>query len=162
MPQRKRPGRGARERSREKKMASIKCGKCAGTHASVREVRLCYVGSVVKNAVAAIVVDMPEETRAPAPAIEPATEGMYLFDGRVFKVQRAVHGSGHLYAKELDGTRFEYAPGMMRKLNSSHKMTLDQAKEYGALYGVCCQCGRTLTNEASIEAGIGPVCATKF
>jgi hypothetical protein len=41
-------------------------------------------------------------------------------------------------------------------------MTLDQAKAFGALYGACCNCGKTLTDERSIEAGIGPVCARKF
>lgn len=55
-----------------------------------------------------------------------------------------------------------YAGGMIRKLNSSHRMTLEQAKEYGALYGVCCRCAAPLTDEKSIAAGIGPVCATKF
>lgn len=29
------------------------------------------------------------------------------------------------------------------------------------LYGVCCRCGRTLTDENSISEGIGPICATK-
>ena len=105
-------------------------------------------------------------------------------DGRIFKVQRAVNGSGNLYAKELlteavghcggceacDGedlcltydARFEYAAGAMRLLSAETAMSLEQAKTYGALYGTCCACGRTLTDEASIAAGIGPVCAEKF
>lgn len=33
---------------------------------------------------------------------------------------------------------------------------------YGIETGVCCICNATLTNKASIEAGIGPICATKF
>lgn len=32
---------------------------------------------------------------------------------------------------------------------------------FGQESGVCCRCGRGLTNEASREAGIGPECATK-
>lgn len=39
---------------------------------------------------------------------------------------------------------------------------LETAKKYGRLSGRCCSCGRDLTNEASIEAGIGPICARKF
>lgn len=94
--------------------------------------------------------------------------GIYLHDGEVFKVQKAVHGSGNMYAKKLvvevpgEKGRFEYAAGMIRKLQASEKMTLEQAKEFGAIYGVCCNCGATLTNEDSIEAGIGPVCAKRF
>ena len=140
-------------------MANIKCGNCQNIHASVREVRTCYVSGVISRAVAEITKDMPEEVAAP---VTPATEGMYKLGNRIFKVQRAVHGSGHLYTKELVSGGFTYASGMIRQLNSSHRMTLEQAKEYGALYGVCCRCAAPLTDEKSIAAGIGPVCATKF
>lgn len=96
-------------------------------------------------------------------------DGMYILDGVIYKVQHAVHGSGKQYAKRLvpptqegDRATFEYAPGMVRKLRPEHRMTMDQAREFGALYGTCCQCGRVLTNEDSIEAGIGPICAGKL
>jgi hypothetical protein len=92
------------------------------------------------------------------------TEGMYRKDGTIFKVQRAVNGSGNLYAKVLvvDGPgegRFEYAPGAIRRLDVTDAMTREEAAEFGHLYGVCCVCGRTLTDERSIADGIGPVCA---
>jgi hypothetical protein len=105
------------------------------------------------------------------PASEPPPEGMHRFDGMIYKVQRAVHGSGNLYAKRLvlgqdefgdTSASFEYAPGAIKSLSESTRMTLDEAKEFGALYGTCCVCGRTLTNEDSIAAGIGPVCARQF
>lgn len=105
-------------------------------------------------------------------------DGWYTKDGEVYKVQRAVHGSGNLYAKKLllhwtgefndncdkvyDGAAWEYAPGAVRQLRASDKLTLEQAKQFGKLYGVCMCCGATLTNEDSIEAGIGPICAQKF
>ncbi len=38
----------------------------------------------------------------------------------------------------------------------------ESAIRYGKELGVCGVCGRTLTNEASRAAGIGPVCATSF
>lgn len=105
------------------------------------------------------------------------TEGMWIIGaietGQVFKVQVAVHGSGNLYAKKfipgeiVDGERekgtFEYVPGAMKLLAAEgRKMTMAEAKEYGALYGTCCRCGRTLTKEKSIERGIGPVCGKYF
>lgn len=37
-----------------------------------------------------------------------------------------------------------------------------EAIRYGQRTGTCSCCGRTLTNEGSIEAGIGPVCASKW
>jgi hypothetical protein len=105
------------------------------------------------------------------------TEGMWIVgdihNGDIFKVQIAVHGTGNLYAKRfipgdiVDGERekgtFVYTPGAMKLLAAEgRKMTMAEAKEYGALYGTCCRCGRTLTKEKSIERGIGPVCGKYF
>jgi hypothetical protein len=39
---------------------------------------------------------------------------------------------------------------------------LDAAKRYGRELGECPRCHHTLTNPASIAAGIGPKCATKY
>lgn len=39
---------------------------------------------------------------------------------------------------------------------------LEAAQRYGKLTGRCCSCGRELTDPASIEDGIGPICAKKF
>lgn len=106
-----------------------------------------------------------------APAAEREIEdGFYEFTydrGKVAiaKVQTAVHGSGHQYAKQLDPEtgKFEYVGGLMAEVRSSGVLlSLERAKELGHLYGRCIRCGRTLTDEGSIEAGIGPVCAGKF
>jgi hypothetical protein len=97
----------------------------------------------------------------PSPKV---TEGMYRkSDGVIFKVQRAVNGSGNLYAKELvndygDHWTFRYAKGAINTLTLEDKMTVEQAREFGALYGTCMICGRTLTDEVSIAHGIGPIC----
>lgn len=66
--------------------------------------------------------------------------------------------------------KFMYAGSMMSKLTSANKMTEEQAKafhdatkaKYGVDYGFCCVCGKLLTVKKSIDAGIGPVCVTKF
>lgn len=105
-----------------------------------------------------------------------ADEGMYVYKNQVYKVIVAVHGSGHLYAKRLEvsqheeGTELEGKPkgtfvkatGMLRFLRQEHKMSLEEAKRYGSLYGFCVRCGATLTDEGSIAAGIGPICAGKM
>lgn len=172
---------------------SILCGNCKNYHPTVAAVRDCCDPSLRAETVARRhdPVAMAESNMAalmnaltsgaptpppgdmvvPLPSISPAmgqvTEGIWRA-GSVYKVQRAHHGSGRLYAKVLtksdDGTwSFEYAPGAMKKLaDYGVKMTLEEAKKFGTLYGVCCQCGRVLTDEKSIEAGIGPVCASKW
>lgn len=96
------------------------------------------------------------------PDVDALDVGMYKVGEAIYKVQRAVHGSGHLYAKRLTEDGFEYEAGAIRKIRASDRLTLDEAKAYGKVTGQCCVCGRTLTNESSIEAGIGPVCSGKF
>lgn len=150
-------------------MASrIKCGHCKSSHITISAVRECSRKTSAPGATR--VPPHPVRLRDAVAEIlasatpEPATDGMYKLDGEIYKVQRAVHGSGHLYAKRLDTTTqtFVFATGMVRQLNSSHRLTLDEARAYGALYGVCCRCARTLTDEESISAGIGPTCAGKI
>lgn len=111
---------------------------------------------------------IPRNERSKPESVEIA-EGFYEVDGTVYKVQRAVHGSGNLYGKRLvvsDDKKgeFVYEAGVPRRLANAgaQPLTLDRAKELGHLYGICCVCSRTLTNEDSIRAGIGPWCATKF
>ena len=92
---------------------------------------------------------------------EALTVGMYDVDGRVYKVQQS-RESGRLYAKELVDGKFIYASGAIYRITAGDRMSLEDAKAYGKLTGTCCSCGRELTNEDSIEAGIGPICAGKF
>lgn len=101
---------------------------------------------------------------------EEAPEGIHALeqeDGSiwVYKVQVAHHGSGKKYAKELDtgSGRWEYAGRKpLHRMSEDTLMTREQAERFGALYGMCGVCGATLTDEDSIERGIGPVCAGRF
>jgi hypothetical protein len=88
-----------------------------------------------------------------------------LPDGRIAKVQIAVHGSGQPYAKLLntDTGSFDYSSGLVSEVRrTGTRLPIERAKELGKLYGRCICCGRTLTDEYSIENGIGPICAQKF
>jgi hypothetical protein len=111
--------------------------------------------------------------KAPAAPARPITDGMYLHEGKVVRVQKAVHGSGELYAKVLipptpeekeagGRARFEYVRGLVRQLKAEERMDLAQAVEYGQLYGCCIRCGAILTDEDSIEAAMGPICRGKI
>ena len=105
--------------------------------------------------------DKTEEPTAPAEL----EAGFYeLTAGMVVKVQLAVHGSGNLYAKRLNTEtgKFEYQPGLINLVRErGTRLTVERARELGQLYGMCIRCGATLTDEDSIERGMGPVCAGK-
>ena len=142
---------------------------------------LTYVLSILtpKQASDAIteLLALPKRATAPRQALwsDIKTEqaeleaGIYTDGTLIFKVYRAVHGSQKMCAKQLvcemdeEGAFFEYRGLAARFVTDAfHRMTLDEAKAFGAIYGVCCNCGRTLTDEKSIEAGIGPVCSKRF
>lgn len=103
------------------------------------------------------------KAEAPAP-VSPVTEpGMYRQDGVVYRVKVA-RGSGNLYAMRYvpeGGERFVYAPGMVRRLSATDRLTLDEAKALGHEFGQCCVCGAELSDPKSVAAGIGPVCAKR-
>lgn len=106
--------------------------------------------------------------KAAAPVVATVTvvEGWYVLEDRIYKVQKAVHGSGHLYAKvltEIDGRwSWEYAPGAIKTLVAARPLTVEEAAKYGSLYGICVVCGAPLTDEDSIARGIGPICSGKL
>ena len=94
---------------------------------------------------------------------EVLTEGMYqTADGVIYRVQKS-RQSGHPYAKRLNALQntFEFEGGAIRKLRLADKMTLEDAKAFGVATGVCCVCAAFLTDEKSVAAGIGPICAKK-
>lgn len=99
--------------------------------------------------------------------------------GEIFKVYHTVHGRNVQVAKELvlldeaacyvkrvrgkDVTvkaEFTYrGKAGLRGLTADMQMSLEDAKKYGAIYGVCIRCAATLTCEESIERSMGPVCS---
>jgi hypothetical protein len=95
-----------------------------------------------------------------------AEDGMYRTpEGTIYRVQTAP-GSDFRVAKRLvhgEGSkpRFEREDKMVYRLKPEERMTKEEAAKFGALYNFCIVCGRTLTHEDSIAAGIGPICAEK-
>ena len=85
--------------------------------------------------------------------------GVYqLEDGNIYRVQPS-RETGRLYAKKLVlSGGWEYEQGAIYKLKPEQKMTLEQARAFGTATGLCCVCGRFLSDPASVEQGIGPVC----
>ena len=95
-------------------------------------------------------------------------DGVYYVGDTVFKLKCS--GKGKRWAHKLivtgDATKgghvvakFKYAgTAKMNGIKPEHKLTYEKAQEFGKLYGICCCCGRLLTNELSVYLGIGPIC----
>jgi hypothetical protein len=95
------------------------------------------------------------------PKGEAVTESGFYWKGD--EVIEAYHTKkGFLVARTIvNGKKGEYL-GKNGLIGLGRKLTLEQAKEYGRETGVCISCGAQLTDPASIEAGIGPICASKW
>jgi hypothetical protein len=108
-------------------------------------------------------------------------DGIYKVGNAVFKVKHSQTGKQWAYELVLEEpdcggcandepcgagckwkAKFVYA-GAPKKfgIKPEHKLTYEQAKEFGALYGTCIVCGKLLTNELSVMLGIGPVCGRR-
>jgi len=95
-------------------------------------------------------------------------DGMYRRprDGEIFKVYHTQKGhqvAKHLFKSQLSN-EYEFVYEGKRPLGTltaEMRMTLEEARQFGAVYGVCCCCSRTLTDELSIYLGIGPVCGKR-
>lgn len=163
-------------------MASITCGNCKQTHFSVDAVKECYwaakeVASRPANYGPGVhlpdreyeEISRMEEDRRATSIWEEDDSGIYKDpdSDRIFKVYQSTQ-SGRMLCKILvvdkfeKKGRFQYQGMASRWVSKEWKLSLEEAKKFGQIYGVCCVCGRTLTDEESVANGIGPICAGKF
>jgi hypothetical protein len=92
--------------------------------------------------------------------------GPYFLNGEGYQVKKS-NTTGNLYAKRLiwgpnREPMFEFDKGAVFKLDLRHRMTLAQATQLGTTFGVCVNCGRTLTDPKSVAASMGPICRKRY
>lgn len=95
----------------------------------------------------------------------PLEAGMYRqADGTLVRVYFG-RQSGQMLAKKVVGSDgdygFEYMGKADRFVTADQRLSLDEAKAWGRMTGTCCVCAAHLDDPTSVEAGIGPVCATR-
>lgn len=82
------------------------------------------------------------------------------WEGHWFVKDAAEYGLGAKYGMQRPGS------GYQGKVKDELRTILSDPKAamvaYGKLVGVCGACGRKLEDEASVAAGIGPICAQKW
>jgi hypothetical protein len=70
------------------------------------------------------------------------------------------------YQGKVEGVTFKAAReakgDTLSRLQTIARNPMEAAVRYGRQTGRCSCCGRELTNQASIDAGIGPICAGKW
>lgn len=113
-------------------------------------------------------MDLFYRVAARKPEREPIeAEGMYAridpedLDLDIFRVRKSQ--AGRFYALRLDfaSEEFIYEPSAIRGIDPEDRLTLEQAKSLGHMFGRCIVCWAALTDPKSVERGIGPVCAKR-
>jgi len=82
------------------------------------------------------------------------------WDGYTFVKDASEYGAGKRYGMQRPGQA--YRGQVQDELAEILKDPKAAMVAYGKLVGRCGACGRKLEDEASVAAGIGPVCAEKF
>lgn len=68
---------------------------------------------------------------------------------------------GKIIAGKFNASKF-ISPELAARIVAAAADPKGAAIAYGKRTGSCCVCARELTDPASVEAGIGPICATKY
>lgn len=92
---------------------------------------------------------------------EPAPIGVYQKDGDYYRVAETRNTNRRL-AYRWNGRRWDYARGMVYRLTTSDLVSVEEVRAFGLRTGMCAICGRTLTDPASVQKGIGPICEGKY
>lgn len=124
-------------------------------------------GEYVPGGTAIIATDARWTRQAAAPAPVEVAPGYYIVGtGTTAEVVRIVPnkaGTG-TYGKTSRHGKFIYDSGAKARVIASGcvRLTVEEAEALSLHLGFCCLCGRTLTVEESVKAGIGPVCRRKL
>lgn len=107
------------------------------------------------------VIDNPDSTAKPCYRIagmrinlakpDSANPGWLYVKDKDYKYLGKISPEGELKMGHIDSTRAE-------SLRQAIANPEQAAMASGKVTGICCCCGRTLTNKLSIELGIGPIC----
>lgn len=113
---------------------------------------------------------------------EPKKGDVHVIDGTYYRIHvaqrtgrpyaaRAVITARAVWDVDDDGDRvlieageitWEYAKGMIFRLSTSTMATAEQSAAFGEMVGRCCYCSHAIDTPESVQAGYGPVCASKY
>jgi len=92
--------------------------------------------------------------------------GAYILDGVVYSIRQnseTKRWSVWTYSDTAERyVRNDKEFGVLYKLDTTDRLTLELAIKYSAQVGICVHCGKTLTVLKSVAGGIGPICAKKY
>lgn len=97
------------------------------------------------------------------PRVVSVEVGAYKYDGVVYSVRKSREsGKLHAYNWSTESNSWVYSGNVKYDLRPEHRLSFDEASEFGALTGTCVHCGRTLTDAKSVKWGIGSTCRRKY
>jgi hypothetical protein len=93
-----------------------------------------------------------------APTHTEVTEGFYRVGSKTIMVY--LSKNGRLTGKVLNSAgKYVWVAGLVQEASVGHRLTAEEAAEYGRATGQCIVCCRSLTDDRSLEVGYGKTCA---
>jgi hypothetical protein len=93
---------------------------------------------------------------------EPPAAGFYAYGNWIVKITLSQDGRPYGEVLNSETRKFEYVPGLARRIHAEHRITAEEAAKFGAEHSYCCFCSRDLSNPVSVEKGYGPICEKKY
>ena len=94
--------------------------------------------------------------------------GAYLLDGVIYSIRQGRESKKwQVWTYSSIESKYARLPkdeevAILKKIQPADRLTLENAIKYSVQTGICCHCGRTLTQLKSVTGGIGPICAKKY
>lgn len=92
--------------------------------------------------------------------------GAYLYEGEIYSLRIGVESKKwQVWAYDENAKKYlrnDSLLPLLKKIQPANRLTLEQAIKRSVQTGVCCHCGRTLTQLKSVAGGIGPICAKRY
>lgn len=89
-------------------------------------------------------------------------EGVYRYEDNAARVVHSNNGRVYASLWNAETQDWDYTPGLSTLIKPEDRMTLAEMAAFGQAFGRCGHCNRKLTKKESMEAGIGPICATHY
>lgn len=129
----------------------------------LKEQKVNAIEELSKQSVSALINTLLAKEDTPITVTE---VGAYLYEGEIYSLRVGVESKKwQVWSYDENAKKYlrnDSLLPLLKKIQPSHRLTLEQAIKRSVQTGVCCHCGRTLTQLKSVAGGIGPICAKRY
>ena len=146
-----------------KKLSQDKLGGIELLTNVLQEQKVNAVEELSKQVVSGLINTLLAKEDTPVTVTE---VGAYLYEGEIYSLRIGVESrKWQVWSYDENAKKYlrnDSLLPLLKKIQPANRLTLEQAIKRSVQTGVCCHCGRTLTQLKSVAGGIGPICAKRY